>query len=177
MGYDLYGIKPKIKEGSIKPVYDEKDKNYYEKAKAYEEENVGDYFRNNCWAWRPLWDYVSELGILTQKEREKGWWNNGDRIPESKAIKIADELDKLLKSGEVARYVKERDEELENLPDEGCELCHGTGIRNDEHVKGKCNACEGKGKRRPIATWYGLDVKNVENFSKFCRESGGFEIC
>ena len=33
--------------------------------------------------------------------------------------------------------------------DEECMTCDGTGKRDDEHVKGKCNGCEGKGTRRP----------------------------
>ena len=68
MGFDIYGIKPR--ENTIKPEIlkkdwykleqqEEKDK-YFDAKNKYEEENPGQYFRNNVWWWRPLWDYVCE---------------------------------------------------------------------------------------------------------------------
>ena len=58
MGFDLYGLNPKLK--GVKPSIDwntatDKDKDNYVKAlNIFEEENPGYYFRNNVWWWRPL---------------------------------------------------------------------------------------------------------------------------
>ena len=56
MGMDVYGLNPKIKEGSIKPkriafgkaTEEERDK-YWKAENKYQRENVGVYFRNNVW--------------------------------------------------------------------------------------------------------------------------------
>ena len=39
-----------------------------------------------------------------------------------------------------------------------------------------CNVCEGTGKVKSFSAHYPFDVDNVEEFAKFCIESGGFEI-
>lgn len=151
MGMDLYGEKPMNSQG--------------------------EYFRNNVWWWRPLWQYVCGLEILTDEEMTAGEFNDGKRIGKRKAIKIADTLEALVKEGKTKQYETARATMLKLLPDEPCEICNGTGKRDDEYVKGKCNGCDGKGKRRPFSTNYGFNVDNVKEFIKFCRNSGGFRIC
>lgn len=39
-----------------------------------------------------------------------------------------------------------------------------------------CNACDGKGKRKPFATHYKFYPEFLEEFELFCRQSGGFTI-
>ena len=77
---DVYGLNPKIKEGSVKPeeldwgkaTQEEKDK-FIEAKNKYEDENVGTYFRNNVWFWRPLWNYVYDTtDVLTEKDFSLG---------------------------------------------------------------------------------------------------------
>ena len=36
-------------------------KKYYDEWSEYEDTNIGTYFRNNCWWWRPLWDFCAEV--------------------------------------------------------------------------------------------------------------------
>ena len=80
MGMDVYGVNPKIRKQSdsklLKEVGSTGDDDWYEKwsklssedkdkwSDAHEqhrEDNPGEYFRNNVWWWRPLWDYVYSL--------------------------------------------------------------------------------------------------------------------
>jgi hypothetical protein len=156
MGMDVYGVTPKSSKG--------------------------EYFRNNVWYWRPLWDYVESCGLLTPEEAEYGHSNDGFLIDASKAELIADVLDSRLRSGEVAEYAAKYKAELDALPLEECELCGGTGKRTDAiaeanpHLKERCNGCEGGGKKKNFATHYPFEVENVQEFAAFCRESGGFTI-
>ena len=77
MGYDLSGLDPVLrveKEGAYETYHKyanmdwnerqdifKKDKEledkFWEEYNAYEDSNPGVYFRNNCWWWRPLWQY------------------------------------------------------------------------------------------------------------------------
>jgi DnaJ-class molecular chaperone len=153
MGFDLIGVQPQNKKG--------------------------EYFRNNCWWWRPLWHFVATFckDILTEQDIEGGSWNNGHRIDANKALKVAIRLEHLVNLGQVKAAVKEYKKALKALPLEKCEICNGTGQRNDKIVQGECNACRGKGKRKSWQTNYPFDEQNVKEFAEFCRNSGGFEIC
>jgi hypothetical protein len=58
MGMDVYGLKPKIKGKRPKidwnkPTTEEERNKYFKKLEKFEAENVGYYFRNNVWFWRP----------------------------------------------------------------------------------------------------------------------------
>jgi len=152
MGFDIYGHKPINKKG--------------------------DYFRNNVWWWRPLWDYVVGTcdDILTDSDMNAGGFNDGHLISAKKAEKIAERLKLLVKQGHTEKYRKQRNKELKALPLEICQHCKGTGKRNDKYVKGKCNGCNGTGEKKATATWYAFDVENVKEFAKFCKNSGGFKI-
>ena len=81
MGFDLYGLNPK---GDIpKPVItDWEDKKQTDDFFKYQDETPGSYFRTNVWYWRPLWQYVSVVceNILTEKDMERGEFNDGHRI-------------------------------------------------------------------------------------------------
>jgi hypothetical protein len=150
MGFDVYGKAPRSERG--------------------------EYFRNNVWYWRPLATYVLDNVSIPEANETTWFYNNGEEVSAETAEKIATTLRELLDSGEVARYAKRRDKELEALPDEPCEFCKGTGARNDAFVNGKCNACSGKGTRRPWATNYPFEPDNVREFAEFCAESGGFSV-
>ena len=138
---------------------------------------VGEYFRNNVWSWRPLWDFVGESCDLTLEMKRSGHFNDGLQIDELTARRIAKTLFSLLQDGTVATYQRKRDALLEALPDEVCRHCNGTGVRDDSYVQGKCNGCNGTGKVRPFETWYSFSAENVADFARFCYVSGGFEIC
>lgn len=138
----------------------------------------GEYFRSNGWWWHPLWEYVYEVcnDILTEKDLENGGFNGGHFINRDKAQRIATRLEHLLKQGEVKKYARQRKQALDKMPDVGCDLCRGTGIRNDRYVKGRCNKCLGKGKIMPEVSESPFSVSNVKDFAGFCKNSGGFQI-
>jgi len=168
MGFDLYGMNPKInKEQEKYSVYnkykdmafkqkweeldaDEKLRNQYWKEHTdYEENNPGVYFRNNVWWWRPLWAFVCERldDVLTEEDMERGCYNDGHEITEDKAMQIGLDLTCMLKDGRIESYADMHNKEREQLDD-------------DDWNKS-----------------YPFDVENVEVFAKFCLESGGFIIC
>jgi hypothetical protein len=180
MGFDVYGLKPETDVIPDQPNWN--DKNNEEQVQAYfawQENTPGTYFRNNVWFWRPLWNYVSFMcdDILTNEDITEGEMNNGHRICKTKSKKIAARLRKLDKQGHIKRYASDRNKSLDDLKMEKCDLCKGTGLRNDFYVKGVCNGCDGKGEKKPWIAEYPFNVKNVRNFAHFCDKSGGFEIC
>ena len=126
MGMDVVGINPKSEKG--------------------------EYFRNNCWWWRPLWRYVCENceDILTEEDMEAGHYNDGKKIDDDKAKKIASKLESLIKDGSVDKYEKEHTKDNERW-------------KNNPQMKFRSN--------------YPFERSNVERFKKFCEESGGFMIC
>jgi len=186
MGFDLHGVAPKInepesailKQHSWASVPEDVKKDYWAASDKHEELNPGIYFRNNVWWWRPLWEYVCNIcdDILTQKDMEKGGYNNAATISKTKAIKIAARIMKENKSGNLDKYAQDYAATVARMEKEDCTHCNGTGIRDDEHVQGKCNACT-NGKREPWAASYPFTVENAIEFAKFAKESGGFQIC
>ena len=181
MGFDLYGVgqnfvgkKPEI-DWDTNPSEKERDQ-YFDSQQEFEENNPGYYFRNNAWYWRPLWHYICiEVApdILSEEDKKSGDYNDGHLIDATKAIHIADQIDKLDKEGVLDAYEKDYDKSMSELPDEECDLCKGTGIR---HIHQKCNGCNGKGKRKSFVTNYPFIADNVRKFGQFARASGGFEI-
>ena len=116
MGFDLYGVNPKIKEGSVKPerpdwntaTEAEKDE-YYSALDKFEEQNKGVYFRNNVWWWRPLAQYVLEhTKVITDPKKIEGFgYNDGVEIDEEEAVQIAKQLKHLIKTGHTKKYEEE----------------------------------------------------------------------
>ena len=179
MGFDLHGEAPKINtKYDDYPVYGkynfmpwedkkkdfDKDpslqKKYWNEMDKYEGDNPGVYFRNNVWWWRPLWSYVCNVcdDILDDGDCEAGNWNDGKLISEDKSTMIAERLDSLIADGEVKK--KEVSYEASRLEDE-------------ENNKGKKIGDEGY----KWSASYPFDADNLKEFSRFCRESGGFSIC
>ena len=183
MGFDVHGKQPKIIgekpeiDWGSNPSDAERDK-YFEDQDKYHLDNPGVYFRNNVWYWRPLWSYIcSEVAptILSEKDKQGGDYNDHHLINAVKAIYIADKIEELDAAGELEAFAIKYVEGLDALPKEKCPHCNGTGIRNDVHVKGKCNACK-DGMKESWAKSYPFDTDNVREFARFARASGGFEI-
>tara|TARA_R100000734_G_C3317220_1_gene110152 strand:+ start:1292 stop:1849 length:558 start_codon:yes stop_codon:yes gene_type:complete len=184
MGFDIYGSNPDLKyerptiDWDSKPTDEEKDK-YFKATDQFEQDHPGYYFRNNVWYWRPLWHYICEAvapKILSEDDKNGGAYNDGYKINAVKAIYIADKIQQLDESGELDSYAEQFEKARKSLPKTTCEHCRGKGERNDKHVKGKCNACDGSGKASHMASHYPFDADNVREFGKFCRASGGFEV-
>lgn len=138
---------------------------------------IGKYFRNNVWWWRPLWDYCAIVAPKLAGKVEHGQTNDGDGLNAIDSQALAAILRTKIKNGEAKRYEDSYTKRLAAIPDELCEFCKGTGKRSDMPKQPKCNGCEGKGKRRPSDTWYPFSVENVQQFAAFLDECGGFEIC
>ena len=196
MGFDVYGVNPRqneIKESNFQ-VYlkyagmefdkkwkaldadKEKREQFWQEQQEWEDVNPGVYFRNNVWWWRPLWNYVCKHcdDILTKEDMNNGHSNSGHLINAEKAAKIGIELQSLLMSGATKEWKEGYDKEVAGLPKEPCFRCNGN---NHGHNKKKeCKSCDKTGERENWHTSYPFHVENVERFSQFCLESGGFEI-
>ena len=200
---DVYGCNPKIKEGSILPkeidwgksTDEEKDK--YIKAKnKYEEENVGVYFRNNVWFWRPLWNYVYDTtDVLTEKDFNLGHENSFHKISATKAERIGKELLANIKDAEAKEAAYKKDVKPRMKFNE---LCDKAAECLYEEVVDKMDGvitCPGDMKIHDPANYkrwqtlshfgdglqfgetsYPFSAANVKEFANFCLNSGGFEI-
>ena len=172
MGMDVFGNNPKIntKEGDFsvyekynnmdfKQKWDELDADNKLKDKYFEEEekfkniNKGVYFRNNVWAWRPLWNYCYAVadGLIDEDTFQRGHENSGAGLNKADSIKLG----KLL---------------LE-------EIAEGrTKLQEISYTV----QCEQKAKDNPddkFANSYPFSEGNVKRFAEFLLECGGFEIC
>lgn len=132
MGMDVYGIKPKSA--------------------------TGEYFRNNCWYWRPLWEFICSNceDILTEKQMVGGNYNDGTKITEEQAEQIflrIQEIDKKDLIKIEAEDIEQREMAKENNKDKAV---------GDKDYIWSAN--------------YPFDAKNVMEFADFCKASGGFEI-
>jgi hypothetical protein len=160
MGMDVYGNAPKSEKG--------------------------EYFRNNIWWWRPLWDYCEE--VYPKCQEVDGHTNNGDGLGEYDAELLSSLLIAHIKRGKTKEYEMARQAYLNSLPDEVCDFCQGVGIVQvkegwPDYVEGEitfrdpCNACQGSKVKKPWQTHYGFSEENVSEFAEFLKDSGGFSIC
>ena len=197
MGFDLYGQNPKLKGEEPSIDWDktptEKEKDEYFKARAkFETENPGHYFRNNVWWWRPLANYVLQLmgNEFTEDEQRSWHHNDGYEVSEEKAKKIADRLEQELKTNRVKtvegfyqekmkrasaknKVLEKKRNELEKIVWEktGQKLAP---VKYPEPFKQQWEDIQNQ------YDWeasYPFSEENVIDFMRFCRESGGFQIC
>lgn len=151
MGFDVYGLKATTETGA--------------------------YFRNNVWHWRPLAHYVKQVAPRITNKCKNWHTNDGDGLSATDASRLAKALQKQVDSGETAKYALGYAEFQAAVPDEPCTYCESTGYRStDIGNLNRCNACNGKGSRRPFDTQYPFSVENVEAFILFLKDCGGFTI-
>ena len=161
----------------------------------------GTYFRNNVWWWHPLADYIGRVAPHLYAKNEYWHSNDGGGLNASDSEELAQILKEEVSSGRAFRYECEYTAELKALPNVVCKWCDGTGTRGDaigvsmgmvEKIcpdtdddnsphpragqKGWCNACNGKGHERPFESSYPFNVENVQEFTRFLENCGGFEI-
>ena len=139
------------------------------------DDEKGGYFRNDGYWWRTLWGYVYDncKDFITKEDLRKGLFNDGHYIDRDKAIRIAIRLEHLLNQGEVREDAKAFYDYIDNLPNEICLFCKGTGM---SECQSKCHVCEGTGETNPRKDGYPFSEDNVRKFIEFSRNSGGFEI-
>ena len=201
MGMDVYGVNPTIRVNTKKPerpknlhkgASDDVVKKYFKQSQEFEDKNPGVYFRNNCWWWRPLANFIIEkCDWLTQEQQARLHDNSGFEFSEHEAITIAAPLQKMVDAGTAAereevnkreRAVAEewnkgihaQQEELEK------EVIKETGDAKivpydyPEHFKKKWDDLQKSEDRRAS---YPFKEANVKEFICFLRECGGFQVC
>tara|TARA_Y100001938_G_scaffold137322_1_gene201316 strand:+ start:1421 stop:2041 length:621 start_codon:yes stop_codon:yes gene_type:complete len=173
-GDNIDGFKQKWKELNG----DETLRNqYYTELQEYETVNVGHYFRNNCWWWRPLWNYCHNVApdLIDEKLFEDGHGNSGAGLDDKGAKKLGQLLLQEINNGNTIRYQAEYHQWIDDLPDDDCIRCNNN---NHGHNKKKeCTNCDKTGKTKNWNKSYPFDIDNVREFAEFCLQSGGFRIC
>jgi len=197
MGFDIYGLNPKLKSERPKIDWNNHTKaeadQYFKDVEKFEKENPGYYFRNNVWWWRPLADFVLWLADeeFTDKDRE-GWHSNGGyRVDEKTAKVIAELLEASIDEGIAKRYQDATDEKMKKAQAHNKEIekKHKELRKIVERHTGKKDLVPNDYPEPFNSQWndiqkltnyeahYPFSVENVKDFARFCRESGGFEIC
>ena len=200
MGMDVYGLNPKIHEGTKQPDRPENlhklsrnvvDK-YFKQVEEYETKNAGVYFRNNCWWWRPLANFMIEnCDWLTQEQQARLHDNSGFEFSEDEALSIADTLQKKVDDG-TAEEDEVRNKEEMAVAEEwnkginkqqdalGEQAKKETGnpriVPRDypKHIYNKWDALQ---KQTDRNAHYPFVEANVKRFICFLRECGGFQVC
>jgi hypothetical protein len=137
---------------------------------------VGEYFRNNVWFWRPLWDYCLTHHSDIAGKVQDGHSNVGDGLNSKDSYDLGMCLKSDIARGDISEYEKSYNDALAELPEDDCRYCGATGQRDDKYVTGQCNACGGKGRVKNINAWYSFTSQNVYDFSEFLVNCGGFKI-
>ena len=202
MGFDLYGVNPKIKEGTKKPkeidwrtATEEERDEHFKAVDEFESINKGVYFRNNVWWWRRLADYILEhTKVVDEKDFESWQHNDGHEVDEETAIQIANQLEYLIKSGHTERYKQEIEKEMQEAKEHNdkvekklselrLEVAKAVGKDNVDNL-----APADYPKPYNVKWWeimnqkdhrdsYPFNINNVKEFIEFARNSGGFRIC
>ena len=193
MGFDLTGLNPKnINHKEPKRVelfYEqtiEQQNKYFDDLEKYQNQS-GTYFRNNCWYWRPLADYVIRFTkVVADKDTQSWAFNDCYEVSKEDAEMISQQLDHLISTNHTKDYetrynklvadaekynlkVKKDIDKLGNLP------------RNKNLAPAKYNKKDKLewdrlyNKQKSIAN-YPFKLENVKEFSEFCKNSGGFTI-
>ena len=199
MGFDLYGLNPKIKEGTIKPERPdwnnctaEENETYFQTKEIFESENKGVYFRNNVWWWRPLASYVIEhTKVITDEKKIQGFsYNDGVEISAEEAEQIAKQLYYLLQSGHTKKYedeymavykkaethnkkVRKEMEVFQNAMDKK----HKKDIAPKDYPKDDYKKWSAIYAKMDNNGGYPFNLRNVKEFAEFAEQSGGFTIC
>ena len=175
-----------------KNVPDEIKEEYWEIKDQYQKDNPGEYFRNNVWFWRPLWVFVCNncADILNEDDMMGGESNSGYEISEHKAELIGRRLSALLADGtvdEVDRIsaldrakAKAHNDEIKEQQDEIRDKVHkehGKDVAPANYPEPYYTEWHNLQKQEQWYAHYPFDKENIEDFAKFCLESGGFEIC
>jgi len=198
MGFDLTGLNPKnitIKEPKCpKDLFqgcpkEEEDK-YFDDLNKYQEQ-VGTYFRNNVWWWRPLAHYVLEHTKVIDEDKKKCWsYNDHCIVEETEALEIAKQLKYLISIGHTKKFanawelkrkqLEEANDKIEKELEEHCKEVKKR-LKNDNLVprdfpKKDHDKWERIYNKKNSDASYPFSIKNVEEFAEFCENSGGFSI-
>ena len=132
--------------------WEKEQKQYWKEEKEYNKANAGVYFRNNCWWWRPLWNFCAHHcpELIDEETFQSGHCNDGAGLNAKDSIKLGVKLLTLIEDGTAAHHEKEiilsNEEAIAKDPDNG------------------------------LAGAYPFSVENVKEFADFCLQCGGFKI-
>jgi hypothetical protein len=153
MGFDIYGVNPKIKR-------EENDIHSFSNSPEQEEINwkinaeTGNYFRNTRVYWLTLASYIVEFtDVLDKKDKKLFFYNENHFIPGNKALLLSLQLQNLINTGHTLECIKDVE------PLEGVKEIKQNGKK--EFIK---------------ELFVPFDVENVQFFTTFCKNSGGFRI-
>ena len=209
MGFDLYGENPKVVKGFsdkkseryeelASMSYSDREKQgfndeYWELQSEWENNNPGNYFRNNVWWWRPLWTFTCDhcADFLTEDDMNGGCYNDSYIITENKAIAIAERLYEALKEPETQEYLdnhmkamekaKKHNEMIEQekkaLDEIAVAITGDKNVAPIDYPKDLKKKFDELMKKRDWASSYPINRENIENFARFAEQSGGFSIC
>jgi len=201
MGMDVYGLNPTVRVGTKKPKRPENlhkgasrdviDK-YFKEETEFENKNPGVYFRNNCWGWRPLGYFIIEhCDWLTTEQKKHLQDNSGFEFSHHEAGTIAETLQKKVQDGTAAEREKVNKKEMlvAEVWNQGInkqqnalekEVVKETGDAKivpydyPEPFKKRWGDLQ---KQQDSRASYPFRESNVEEFIRFLRECGGFQIC
>ena len=201
MGMDVYGVNPTIRVNTKKPerpknlhkgASDDVIKKYFAEEQEYEDKNPGVYFRNNCWWWRPLANFIIEkCDWLTQEQKERLHDNSGFEFSQHEAGTIADTLQKNVDDG-TAKAREELNERERKIAAEwnkglqkqqdalGEEARKETGNKNivpRDYPKHLYKKWDELSNQQDWKESYPFKEANVKEFICFLRECGGFQVC
>ena len=134
MGMDVHGLNPienrkksdfpilvkvdklekKEKWKERRELIDTQSDNYWKERNEYENANKGIYFRNNCWWWRPLWDFCYNVApeLISEDLWENGHYNSGAGLNGEDAKLLGEKLLKAVSDGFAEKF-KEHHEDQE----------------------------------------------------------------
>ena len=202
MGFDLYGVNPKIKEGTKKPkdidwrnATEEERDEHFEAVQKFESINKGVYFRNNVWWWRRLADYVMEhTKCVDEADFDKWQENGGHEVNAETAEQIANQLEHLISTGHAEKYKKEIDDEIKKAEEHNNKVeqmlselrLEVAKVVGEDKVEKLAPADYPKPfnekwweivNEKDYRSSYPFSIDNVKEFIEFARNSGGFRIC
>ena len=207
MGFDIYGINPKVNKvpPSILSKFqdengfnnwaemNETDKDvYFDAENEHQDLNPGEYFRANVWFWRPIWNFVCAScdDFLSEDDMDAGGSNSGDRICKTKANRIASRLRKLNKQGVIQKWedemlipfneAKEHNKTIDKEMDvfqDKMRIKYGSDIIPSNYDVHDKATWDSIYHKRSWASSYPPSRDEIVRFGIFCGESGGFEIC
>ena len=201
MGMDVYGLSPTIRVNTKKPerpknlhkgASEDVIKKYFAEEREFESKNPGVYFRNNCWWWRPLANFIIEnCDWLTQEQKERLHDNSGFEFSQHEAGTIADTLQKNVDDG-TAKAREELNERERKIAAEwnkglqkqqdalGEEARKETGNKNivpRDYPKHLYKKWDELSNQQDWKESYPFKEANVKEFICFLRECGGFQVC
>jgi len=200
MGMDVYGVNPIIRVGTQEPsrpkdlhkLGDDVITKYFEQVREFEDKNVGVYFRNNCWWWRPLANFIIEnCDWLTQEQKERLHDNSGFEFSDHEAVTIADTLQKKVDDGTARKQEEVNKQERKGAEDWNAGLQKQQDALGEEAKKETGNdklvpydypepfkkKWDDLQKQHDWNASYPFAEANIKEFICFLRECGGFKVC